>query len=90
MSSGRLRGRGDRTPPKTLNQNKQTRFAAVHNVLQVSCVSEMRTLDPTATAVVSGADLLRYARARKCNAAAAIQVSTCSLCTRHLCFKRVS
>jgi hypothetical protein len=34
----------------------------------------MRQLNAAATEASSGADLLRFARARKCNAAAAVQV----------------
>jgi hypothetical protein len=38
----------------------------------------MRELNASATGDMSGADLLRFAHARKCNAAAAVQV-TCDL-----------
>jgi hypothetical protein len=46
-----------------------------HALFQISCVTQMRELDATATDDASGADLLRFARARKCNAAAALQVA---------------
>jgi hypothetical protein len=51
----------------------RTAAAAAH-VLQVACVDQMRQLNAAATDAASGADLLRFARARKCNAAAAVQV----------------
>ncbi len=41
---------------------------------QVTCVAQMRELNPSATEKLSGADLQRFSRARKCNAAAAVQV----------------
>jgi hypothetical protein len=50
---------------------------------QVNCVSHMRELNPSATEKLSGADLLRFSRARKCNAAAAVQVSRFSFPRNH-------